>query len=192
VAQNPSIPHRGVVFSYPNTDPYSLDTRYGFSHAPNICTLPDGRLLVVWFSGPFEASVHQVILAAYSADDGHSWSRAEVLNDFPRRSDFDPPSSSTAGERICSSSPDAGIATHLERAGARLTRPGLLHTRQRPPPVTFPEVPAPQPGDRIGGRQASYPSVTALRDGTLGVVWTDIDLAGESQAGTIRFARVRA
>jgi hypothetical protein len=47
-------------------------------------------LLAAWFSGPFEAAVNQVILGCYSPDSGQSWGPAEVLNDFPRTSDFDP------------------------------------------------------------------------------------------------------
>lgn len=44
----------------------------------------------VWFSGPFEGSVHQVILGAVSEDGGKTWSNAEVVNDTPHVSDFDP------------------------------------------------------------------------------------------------------
>jgi len=86
----PRILHESVVFQYPHTDPYDRQNHYGFNHAPSVVTLPDGRLLVAWFSGPFEASVHQVILGAYSDDGGVSWSSAEVVHDAPRRSDFDP------------------------------------------------------------------------------------------------------
>ena len=62
----------------------------GFNHAPSVATLPDGRLLCAWFSGPHEASVHQVILAAFSSDQGRTWGKAFVLQDKPRTSDFDP------------------------------------------------------------------------------------------------------
>jgi Neuraminidase (sialidase) len=34
--------------------------------------------------------VHQVVLGAYSSDGGRTWSEAAVLQDFPRKSDFDP------------------------------------------------------------------------------------------------------
>jgi len=81
---------QSVVFEYPNADPYDRQNLYGFNHAPSVVPLPDGRLLAAWFSGPFEASVHQVILGAYSADNGVSWGKARVLHDAPRRSDFDP------------------------------------------------------------------------------------------------------
>jgi len=79
-----------TVFAYPETDPYNPFNRYGFNHAPSVVTLPDGRLLCVWFSGPYEAAVSQVILGAVSNDGGYSWEKAQVLQDFPRRSDFDP------------------------------------------------------------------------------------------------------
>jgi predicted neuraminidase len=79
-----------VVYVHPSTDPYARDNYYGFNHAPSVVTLPDGRLLAAWFSGPFEASVDQVILASYSSDRGRTWSKAVVLQDFPRKSDFDP------------------------------------------------------------------------------------------------------
>jgi len=81
---------RSVVFNYPQTDPYDPTNHYGFNHAPSVATLPDGRLLCTWFSGPFEASVDQVILAAFSSDQGRTWGKAFVLQDEPRASDFDP------------------------------------------------------------------------------------------------------
>jgi predicted neuraminidase len=84
------ILHRSTVYIHPATDPYDLKNLYGFNHAASVVTLPDGRLVAAWFSGPFEASVHQVILASYSADQGATWSPAEVFQDFPRTSDFDP------------------------------------------------------------------------------------------------------
>ena len=78
-----------TVFAYPEVDPYDPFNRYGFNHAPSVATLPDGRLLCVWFSGPYEAAVSQVILGAISTDEGRTWEQAKVLQDFPRRSDFD-------------------------------------------------------------------------------------------------------
>jgi predicted neuraminidase len=85
-----AIESRSIVFTYPLIDPYDRANLYGFNHAPSVATLPDGRLLCVWFSGPFEASVHQVILAAVSPDQGRTWERAYVIQDQPRSSDFDP------------------------------------------------------------------------------------------------------
>jgi len=41
------IESRSVVFNYPQTDPYDRSNLYGFSHAPSVATLPDGRLLCV-------------------------------------------------------------------------------------------------------------------------------------------------
>ena len=84
------IQSRSVVFSYPQKDPYDRSNRYGFNHAPSVARLDDGRLLCVWFSGPFEASVHQVILASYSFDGGRNWGKPFVLQDQRRTSDFDP------------------------------------------------------------------------------------------------------
>jgi predicted neuraminidase len=350
LAQGPAVLYRSTVFSYPNTDPYDGNNRNGFNHAPNICTLPDGRLLAVWFSGPFEASVNQMILGATSDDDGYSWSRPQVMNDFPRKSDFDPslvvdgarthfffiagrwnrypfvhgeknfvgkesywiyhrasddsgrtwspprtvlsePAFCTRGNGIRHSSGDllvpiyqmqgdhacvlksTGGGRSWKRAGRVTCRAGieeptiaelrsgavmmvlrthdgrlwhsvskdrgetwaesvqtslpaarashnlfrtksgrivLTHDECPPPnrtpltlrvssddaatwsePLAIAEVPIPKPGDAVWNRQVTYPSVTELRDGTLGVVWSDIAIADESQAGDIRFARVR-
>ena len=79
-----------MVYRHLASDPYDPGNFYGFNHAPSIVMLPDGRLLSAWFSGPFEASVNQVILGSYSTDRGRTWTKAEVLQDFPRKSDFDP------------------------------------------------------------------------------------------------------
>jgi predicted neuraminidase len=86
----PQILSRSTIFAHPSSDPYARDNFYGFNHAPSVVLLPDGRLLAAWFSGPFEASVDQVILGSYSSDGGRTWSKAEVLQDFPHKSDFDP------------------------------------------------------------------------------------------------------
>jgi hypothetical protein len=86
----PRVVSRSMVYQYPNRDPYDPANKYGFNHAANVSLLGDGRLMACWFSGPFEASVHQAVLCNYSADRGTKWSKAEVLSDFPRRSDFDP------------------------------------------------------------------------------------------------------
>jgi len=94
IAEEPSVPlqieSRSIVFNYPQTDPYDRSNLYGFNHAPSVARLPDGRLLCVWFSGPHEASVHQVILAAFSSDQGRTWGKSFVLQDEARSSDFDP------------------------------------------------------------------------------------------------------
>ena len=86
----PKLMSRSLIFKSPSKDPYDLKNLYGFNHATSVVTLPDGRLLAAWFSGPFEASVHQVILASYSSDRGKTWSKAEVLQDSRGKSDFDP------------------------------------------------------------------------------------------------------
>ena len=84
------IVSRALVFEHPHADPYDLNNRHGFNHGPSVTVLPDGRLACAWFSGPFEASVHQAILGSYSSDGGKTWTPDEVFNDFPRTSDFDP------------------------------------------------------------------------------------------------------
>jgi predicted neuraminidase len=86
----PVMERRAVVFQYPHSDPYDRGNVYGFNHAPSVAALPDGRLLAAWFSGPYEGSVHQVILGAFSSDGGETWSVAEELQNTPRTSDFDP------------------------------------------------------------------------------------------------------
>jgi predicted neuraminidase len=96
VASHPSpdssvqVLSRSVVFAHPSEDPYDPQNRYGFNHAPSVVLLPDGRLLAAWFSGPFEASVNQLILTSASSDNGTTWSPAQSFQDFPRKSDFDP------------------------------------------------------------------------------------------------------
>jgi len=44
-----------------------------------VAVMPDGRLLVVWWAGPFEGSLDQVILGANSADGGRTWSAARSM-----------------------------------------------------------------------------------------------------------------
>lgn len=79
-----------TVFAYPKRDPYDLANLHGFNHAPNVTVMPDGHLLAAWFSGPYEGSVHQLILGSVSEDGAKSWSDAKVIQDTPRTSDFDP------------------------------------------------------------------------------------------------------
>lgn len=86
----PRIVARSLIFKPPSKDPYDLENLHGFNHATSVITLPDGRLLAAWFSGPFEGSVHQSILASLSANKGRSWEPTRVLQDTPRSSDFDP------------------------------------------------------------------------------------------------------
>jgi predicted neuraminidase len=90
VGAKPVVVESGSLFEYANVDPYDRHNDFGFNHAPSITRLSDGRLLTAWFSGPFEASVHQVILGCYGDPDGKSWGPGIVLNDQPRKSDFDP------------------------------------------------------------------------------------------------------
>ena len=90
VLAKPALLSESPVYKHSDEDPYDPQNRFGFNHAPSVTVLSDGRLLAAWFSGPFEAAVNQVILGCYSPDAGQSWGPAEVLNDFPRTSDFDP------------------------------------------------------------------------------------------------------
>lgn len=89
-AAAPQLVSKVEVFRSRLTDPYDLKNLYGFNHAPSVTKLSDGRFLAGWFSGPFEASVHQLILSASSSDGGLTWSPTKVLQDTPRTSDFDP------------------------------------------------------------------------------------------------------
>ena len=82
----------GRIFVW-DTSSEPSSARHWEAHAdgvPRIAWHPDGRLLAVWFSGPFEASVHQVILGSFSSDGGKTWSKAETVQDFAHVSDFDP------------------------------------------------------------------------------------------------------
>lgn len=81
---------RAMVFAHPTADPYDPNNRLGFNHAPSVVLMPDNRLMTVWFSAPFEGSVNQVILGSFSSDLGQTWSPAQVIQDFPHKSDFDP------------------------------------------------------------------------------------------------------
>ena len=67
---------RSIVFEHPCADPYNLENCHGFNHGPSVTVLPDGHLVCAWFSGPFEASVQQVILGSYSSDGGRTWGRS--------------------------------------------------------------------------------------------------------------------
>jgi predicted neuraminidase len=84
------IVERSTVYRHPYSDPYDPKNTTGFNHAANVAVMPDGRLVAMWFSGAYEASVNQLVLVSYSANDGRSWTPAEVFSDVPRMSDFDP------------------------------------------------------------------------------------------------------
>jgi hypothetical protein len=84
------VESRATVFEDTHTDPYDRSNYFGFNHAPSVTVLGGNRVMAVWFSGPFEGSVDQVIMGATSDDGGTSWRKARVINDRPRVSDFDP------------------------------------------------------------------------------------------------------
>ena len=59
-------------------------------HSPNVCRLSDGRLMVVFYAGYGHVSMPcpQLpkggrICFCTSADEGHTWSKAELLYDSP-------------------------------------------------------------------------------------------------------------
>jgi predicted neuraminidase len=89
-AASPTLLSRSVVFNYPETDPYDPGNRYGFNHAPSVVRMANGDLLCVWFSGPYEGAVNQVILGSRSRDGGLTWDKAFVLNRAAHKSNFDP------------------------------------------------------------------------------------------------------
>lgn len=106
-----AVESKSQVFDYGNYDPYDRSNLYGFNHAPSVTRAGDGdQLQAAWFSGPYEASIHQVILGSSSDDGGQTWNKAEVLNDEPRKSDFDP------------GFVDAGDRTYLFFSTGRWTR----------------------------------------------------------------------
>ena len=89
-SSNDWIISEAMVFAHPSADPYDPNNHFGFNHAPSVVLLPDNRLLTVWFSAPFEASVNQLILGSFSSDSGKTWTPPGVMQDFPHKSDFDP------------------------------------------------------------------------------------------------------
>jgi len=92
VASTPpgEVESTSVVFADSHTDPYDRANRFGLNHAASITSLGGDRVMAVWFSGPFEGSVHQALLGAISEDGGRTWGEAWVVNDMPKVSDFDP------------------------------------------------------------------------------------------------------
>jgi len=84
------ILYKGTIFTHVGRDPYARDATYPFNHAPSIVRLSDGRLLTVWFAGPWEGSHLQCLLGSFSSDNGHTWSPAEVLQKTHDAPDFDP------------------------------------------------------------------------------------------------------
>src|SRR5262249_54293986 len=81
---------RSKVFVHKESDPQNPLNWNGFNAAPSVVCLPDGALLVVWYSSPYEGSPRQVILASRSSDSAATWSVPEVIQDFPGKPDFDP------------------------------------------------------------------------------------------------------
>lgn len=92
VASSPpgQVESQSIVFADSHTDPYDRANRFGLNHAASVTSLGGDRVMAIWFSGPFEGSVHQALLGAVSADGGRTWGEAWVVNDTPKASDFDP------------------------------------------------------------------------------------------------------
>ena len=84
------VESQSIIFEDSHTDPYDRANYFGFNHAPSVTVLGGERVMSAWFSGPFEGSVDQVILASVSEDGGKSWGKARIIQDEPRVSDFDP------------------------------------------------------------------------------------------------------
>ena len=84
------ISDRTVIFKHTNTDPKDPANTSGFNQGPSITTLPDGRVMAVWFSSPSEGADSQRIMRAFSSDQGRTWDEATVLQDFVGEADFDP------------------------------------------------------------------------------------------------------
>jgi len=80
----------GLVFANPHHDPYDPQNGRGFNHAPSLAVLPNGQLISVWFSGPYEGAVEQVILGSTSADGGRTWAPAQLMAQRRHESQFDP------------------------------------------------------------------------------------------------------
>lgn len=112
-----TVESKSLVFDYGNYDPYDRANLFGFNHAPSVTRLGKNELAAAWFSGPFEASIHQVILGTTSDDGGQTWKKAKVFNDEPRKSDFDP------------GFIDAGEKTYLFFSTGRWTRWPFVGTR---------------------------------------------------------------
>lgn len=84
------ITDRALVFTHSSTDAKDPANTSGFNLGPSLALLPDGRVMAAWFSSPSEGAESQRILQAFSSDQGRSWSKASVLQDFVGRADFDP------------------------------------------------------------------------------------------------------
>ena len=90
LAAEPAVIEHSTVYRHPYSNPYDARNETGFNHAPNVAVMADGRLVAVWFSGAYEASVNQMVLISYSANQRRSWTPPDVFSDVPRMSDFDP------------------------------------------------------------------------------------------------------
>jgi len=81
---------RGIVYRHPHSDPYARDADTNFNHAPSVVLMPDGRVLAMWFSAPWEGHHWQVLMQSCSDDGGTTWSQGEVFQDTHGLPDFDP------------------------------------------------------------------------------------------------------
>ena len=68
----------------------SLPADRVFNHAPSLLELPDGTLLVAWYSGSKEKSRDNAILLSFKKPDSKEWSNPQILVDTPNRADGNP------------------------------------------------------------------------------------------------------
>ncbi len=85
-----TVSHRATIFHHVSDVPADLQNNFVLNHCPSLVLMQDGRVMAAWWSAPFEGAASQRILRAYSSDQGRTWSKAETLQDFPNRADFDP------------------------------------------------------------------------------------------------------
>lgn len=81
---------RKIIFAHTGENPYSRNAINNYNHAPSVTLTADDKLLVAWFSAPWESHWWQQILTSSSIDGGKTWSPAEVIQDTENISDFDP------------------------------------------------------------------------------------------------------
>jgi predicted neuraminidase len=125
---------RSTIYRHTATSRDDPANTSGFNHAPNAAGLPDGRLMAVWFSGPFEGAPQQRIMQAFSSDQGRTWGEAKVLQDFPNRADFDP-TLLVAGKTtlffFTATSPHANYLRRSTDSGQSWTEPADLGQNDR-------------------------------------------------------------
>jgi hypothetical protein len=64
------IVDRSTIFQHTASNRDDPANVSGFNHAPNVALLPDGRLMAVWYSGPFEGAPEQRIMQIEATENG--------------------------------------------------------------------------------------------------------------------------